>query len=78
MFFGDLYAIDATTGEKLWSQDLGESAGGVITYYRERRAKSRRGERLYNARVAHEDRAGLEGASANHRRRRVGLRAELR
>jgi hypothetical protein len=26
VFFGDLYAIDAATAEKLWSQDLGESA----------------------------------------------------
>ena len=68
MFFDDLNAIDATTGEKLWSQDLGESAAA----YRERPAKSRRGGRLYNARMAHEDRAGLEGASASHRRRRVG------
>ena len=64
MFFGDLNAIDAATGEKLWSQDLGESAAA----YRERPAKSRRGGRLYNARMAHEDRAGLEGASASHRR----------
>jgi hypothetical protein len=26
VFFGDLNAIDAATGEKHWSQDLGESA----------------------------------------------------
>jgi alcohol dehydrogenase (cytochrome c) len=30
VFFGDvggkLYAVDAATGEKLWSEDLGESA----------------------------------------------------
>ena len=37
VFFGDLggnfYALDAATGEKLWSQDLGGAiAGGVITY----------------------------------------------
>jgi alcohol dehydrogenase (cytochrome c) len=30
---GCFYALDATTGEKLWSQDLGGAiAGGVITY----------------------------------------------
>jgi len=37
VFFGDLsgnfYALDASTGEKLWGQDLGGAiAGGVITY----------------------------------------------
>ena len=37
VFFGDLggnfYALDAATGEKLWSQDLGGAiGGGVITY----------------------------------------------
>jgi alcohol dehydrogenase (cytochrome c) len=37
VFFGDLggniYALDAATGEKLWGQDLGGAiAGGVITY----------------------------------------------
>jgi alcohol dehydrogenase (cytochrome c) len=37
VFFGDLggnfYALNATTGEKLWGQDLGGAiAGGVITY----------------------------------------------
>jgi alcohol dehydrogenase (cytochrome c) len=37
VFFGDVggnfYAVDATTGEKLWGQNLGGAiAGGVITY----------------------------------------------
>jgi hypothetical protein len=26
VFFGDLHTINAASGEKLWSQDLGESA----------------------------------------------------
>ena len=81
MFFGDLYAIDAATGEKLWSQDLGESAAA----YRERPAKSRRGGRLYNARLAHEDR-GRKDRNPKPRGRlgeppvtsKSGARAELR
>ena len=37
VFFGDIggnfYALDSTTGEKLWHQDLGGAiAGGIITY----------------------------------------------
>jgi len=61
VFFGDLggnfYALDSATGEKLWGQDLGGAiAGGVITYTANGRAKSRRGERLYHARLADENR----------------------
>ena len=37
MLFGDMggnfYALDSTTGQKLWGRDLGGAiAGGVITY----------------------------------------------
>ena len=51
----------------------------MITYYRERRAKSRRGERLYNARVAHEDRGASRAPQLPTTGDVVsGARAELR
>ena len=50
----------------------------MITYYRERRAKSRRGERLYNARVAHEDREASRAPRPTTGDVELGARAELR
>ena len=61
VFFGDLggnfYALDSSTGQKLWGQVLGTAAaigGGIITYTVGRRAESRRRRRLHDGRVADE------------------------